>query len=144
MFEWVAGFAILAFIPMWIGVNYFNYRFGGWASLGKVYRFSGSFNGDRWRRQWVRTVSDYTCVTVGANTHGLYCSVPSLFRAGHPPLFIPWSDISVSLDKGFLFTYLGFRLRRAPGIPFRISKSLGQEIARAAGSAWPGEDALPR
>ena len=87
----------------------------------------------RWR------VNYGNILTVGANARGLYLAVFLLFRMAHPPLFIPWTDISVRLHKGRLTTYVELGFRRAPGVPFRVSERLGRLIAASAGRGWPGE-----
>ena len=88
-----------AFVGLWIGVSLSVARLGGWATLATFYCFSGSFNGDCWRFQsgelrW--KIGYNNGLTVGANPTGLYLSVFFLFRLGHPDLFVPWADISVT------------------------------------------------
>jgi hypothetical protein len=74
------------------------------------------------------------CLTIGANPTGLYLSVFFLLRFGHPNLFIPWADISVTASKRvFLSIYTEFRFRQTPMIRFRVSERLEQRIAKAAG-----------
>jgi hypothetical protein len=134
-FAALIGFLIILFI--------FIARISDWATLASFYRFSGSFMGERWRFQSadLRWKMGYNnCLTIGANGSGLYLSVFFLFRLGHSNLFVPWADISVSIKRGFFHTLMEFRFRQAPTIPFRVSERLGQRIAKAAGSAWPGEN----
>ena len=38
-------------------------------------------------------------LTVGVNPAGLYLAVMPLFRPGHPPLFIPWPDVTVGSEQ---------------------------------------------
>ena len=126
---------------LWIGVTVLIARLSGWATLADVYRFSEHFNGYRWRfqRAQMRWGMSYNGLTVGMNEKGLYLSVFFLFRMGHPPLFIPWRDISVSVKQGLLGSYMEFRFRRALFVPFWVTEGLGRGIARLAGDAWPGE-----
>jgi len=134
----------LAFISFWIGISFLVAHIGGWTNLGTFYRLSGSFNGECWRFQsaglrW--KVGYNNCLTVGVNPSGLYLSVFFLFRIGHPNLFIPWADISVTWGKrGLLSIYTEFRFRQAPTIPFRVNERLAQRIMESAGSSWPGKD----
>ncbi len=135
---------LVGFVGLWIAISYLVARLGGWAKLATFYRFSGPFDGQCWRFQSaeLRWKMGYNnCLTVGANSAGLYLSVLFLFRLGHPGLFIPWTDISITPGKrGFWSIYREFRFRQAPMIPFRISQRLAQRIKESAGSAFPVED----
>jgi hypothetical protein len=68
------------------------------------------------------------CLTVGANNSGLYLAVFPLFRVGHPPLLIPWVDISTSKSKRFWFSYLDFKFTQAPTVTFKIPEQLGTTL----------------
>lgn len=75
------------------------------------------------------------CLTLGASDSGLYIStVFPLSVFAHPPLFVPWTDISVKPVKGIIFTYAGFRFRGAPGVPFIVSAGLAEEIIGLSGA----------
>jgi hypothetical protein len=126
-----------AFVGLWVGISLLIARIGGWSTLATFYRLSGSFSGDCWRFQsgefrWKMGYNN--CLSIGSNESGLHLSVFYLLRLGHPDLFIPWADISVTASKrGFLSIYTEFRFRQAPMIPFRVSERLAQRIAKAAG-----------
>jgi hypothetical protein len=133
------------FLPViagiWIALSIALSRAGGWAALAAAYRASEAFEGERWRLQsaGMRWGTNYgSCLTVGADARGLYLAVLFLFRIGHPPLLIPWTDISVSVTKRLAFAYLEFGFLRAPGVPLRIGERLGRRLAAAAGRSWPG------
>jgi len=115
-------------------------RISGWSTLATFYRFSESFMGECWRFQSAEMrwkVGYNNCLTIGASASGLYISIFFLFRFGHPPLFVPWSEISVNMKKSFFRKYMEFQFQKAPMIPFRVSERLGQRLAKAAGNAWP-------
>jgi hypothetical protein len=79
-----------------------------------------------------------SCVNVGVNQNGLYLSVVFLFRLGHPPLFIPWPDISATKKRGFFFFKLvELRFAKCPRIPFVISQRLMDKISDALGGVSP-------
>ncbi len=137
-----------AFVGLWAGIMLVVSWLGGWAELARVYRPPRPFNGRRW---WFQSASmryrlNYgLCLIVGANAQGLSLSILLPFRPGHPPLFVPWSDITVASQKSRAFPYslLGFgyvelRFRRAPSVPLRIMQGLGRRLAQSAGPAWPG------
>ena len=132
---------VLAGVGFWIGIGLLIARIGGWAALAAAYSHSGEFQGERLRFQTaqVRWGTNYGgCLTIGANHRGLFLSVLFLFRIGHPPLFIPWTDISVSDPKGRWFSYVELRFRRAPSIPLRVSEQLTRWLADRAATSWPG------
>jgi len=117
-------------------------RISGWSALANFYRFPGEFVGQKWRFQsaQLRWYMGYNnCLTIGANESGLFLSVFFLLRIGHPTLFIPWEDVSVTMKKGTWGKYSELRFRRAPTIPFRMSGKLSDKIAEVAGRMWPEE-----
>jgi hypothetical protein len=60
-------------------------------------------------------------------------------RVAHPPLFIPWREISVSRKKVWWINQVRFCLGRELKIPLTIRDSLAQKLQSAAGSSWPVE-----
>ncbi|NDQ57712.1 MAG: hypothetical protein GZ088_11630 [Acidipila sp.] len=113
----------------------------GWHELAGEYPLSGTFHGQRWRfrsanMRWGTRYGN--CLTFGADQTGLFVSVVFPFRFGHPPLSIPWSEISVRPMRYFFISERAeFRFRRAPSIPFYVSPALAEDLRAAAGSAWP-------
>ena len=120
----------------------------GWSLLAKVYKSSEPFDGQFWNCQsgqiGVRDELDSSleglfpyrsCLNIGANRSGLYLSIFILFRLWHPPLFIPWSDVTVSSEEGFLGRRMKFSFRQVPLVSLHISERVGQEIVKYA--EWP-------
>ena len=143
IFDLPIEFFPVLFVPMWVLVCLLVARIGGWSLLAEIYRSSEPFEGSKWRFQsaQMRWWMNYNnCLTVGTNSRGLYLATFLLFRPGHPPLFVPWTDVSVNRRPGILFTYWDFRFRRAPDLSFRINDRLKERIAGAAGRSWPGLD----
>jgi hypothetical protein len=52
----------------------------------------------------------------------------SLFHVGHLPIFIPWSDITVSEKKSFFTMMTEFRFSRVAGAYLRVSPKLADQI----------------
>ena len=72
----------------------------------------------------MRRATNYgNCVTVKANPLGLGFSVPFLFRIGHPPLLIAWSDITTHRvrRRRFFPSLIELRFRLEPSIPVRVN-----------------------
>ena len=134
----------VAFPDLWVAISFFIAGVGGWAALVRAFRRHEPLPRDRWDFQsggmrWWTTYS--SVLTVGANPRGLFLSVTlPLFRVGHPPLFIPWTEISSSgLSGRWLWRWVELRLGRELAIPFRISPGLVERLKTAAGPAWPRE-----
>ena len=62
-----------------------------------------------------------------------------LLRIGHPPLRIPWADITPHAVKAGWVRRVDFELARAPRTALRITPRLARELAQAAGDSWPGD-----
>jgi hypothetical protein len=75
---------------------------------------------------------------MGGDVGGFYLTSIFLFRLGHPPLFIPWTEIGVGKSRWLDF-YLPVTLTlgRAEQVPFRISRRTARKLRVAAGTAWP-------
>ena len=112
----------------WVAIMFAIARIGGWSDLARVYRASGRFHGTRWRCEFfaMRYYCGYGFVTVGASAQGLSLSLPALGGLqGHPPLFVPWADVSLAEPehmRAFYSTEL--RFRRVPDVRVRISSAL--------------------
>ena len=139
------AFLVLYVIALWAGVSFVISLIGGWFELGRIYRNSQPFQGQVWNFQdaQLRLMCGYSKIlSVGANVEGLYLSVFIPFRLGHPPLFIPWQDISVRPGRFFWFRVYRFEFRQVPSVRLSLKEKLGMRIQIAAGSAWPGDRAL--
>lgn len=121
---------LFGFIGIWIFVCFLLAQLSGWSRLAVYYRTPTDFSGRKWefqtgRLRWARYRG---CLTIGTNSEYLYLAVFPLFRVGHPPLLIPWSDITTSEHKGGLFSYRDFAFTKAPAIKLRVLQGLGNQI----------------
>jgi hypothetical protein len=138
---------LIAFAGFFAGFSFLISLITGWHELGKIYALSGNFEGKRWHFQNgnMRFGSHYgACLTVGADSTGLLIAVISPLRIGHPPLFIPWSEISV-VDVRYFFALsrTQFRFQKAPKIPLYLRLPFARQLREAAGSSWPGDRGDP-
>ncbi len=127
---------IIGFVGLWIFVCFLLARIGGWSRLATHYRAPADFSGTKWEFQtgymgWARYKG---CLTIGTNREGLYLAVFPLFRVGHPPLLIPWRDITTSEERGWLASYQGFAFAKAPNIQLHVLRELGTRIISAQSS----------
>jgi hypothetical protein len=87
----------------------------------------------------MRTGTNYgNCLIVCANPDGVHLSVFFPFRIGHPPLFVPWPDVSMKEKQAFFFfKQVELRFSKCPSIPFVISRRLMNRISDALGGINP-------
>ena len=123
---------ILIFIALWICVCKLISVFGGWQALSRVYRADSAFND---QKLWLKSVgirrwTNYNnCITLGVNKYELYVSVLPIFRIGHPPLLIPWTDISTeAVARRLLPDLVKFKFAKQPDVPMVFSKRLAERI----------------
>jgi hypothetical protein len=98
------GFLVI-FAVFWCFVCFVLAVIGGWSSLAAYFRTTEVPQGKAFYMQSgkVGVVNYSSCLTIRAAADGLYLAVFPLFRAGHPPLFIPWSEIATFRQKKILF-----------------------------------------
>lgn len=129
---WVLFFPVI-FVGMWTLISYMIATMGGWDTLATLYPCNSKFKGKLFRFSSGRfgAMAGYgSCLTLGSNPQGLYLAVWFPFRIGHPPLFIPWSDITAHNKKLLFFPSVELEFSKSPGNIFRISKSLAEKIAK--------------
>jgi hypothetical protein len=98
------------FVALWLLVSAVISLIGGWTKLAGAFRLGEPFVGQQWKGQsgQMRWIAGYgNCLTVGCNTEGLYLATMPLFRFRHPPLLVPWSEISISQRKFCSFVLSG-------------------------------------
>jgi hypothetical protein len=68
---------------------------GGWRRLAEFYPANDLPAGRRflWQSGSIGWVNYSGCLTIYSGPDGIYLTTMWPFRAGHPPLFIPWSEI---------------------------------------------------
>lgn len=127
--------ALYTLVMYWIALT------SGWRLLAKRFRLQQTFLGEKWTMQSARMrwLTQYNNVlTIGADNTGLFMVPFILFRAWHPALFVPWSEITDVRETQFLFIkFIEMRLGRVEEIPFKVRASLAAQIQAAAGSEWP-------
>jgi len=100
-----AAFFSVMFPTMWLTIGFLIARIGGWGLLAEKYRTDREFPR---RKRWMQSAqmrfgTNYNSVlTLASDSEGIYMRVMSLFRMGHPPLFIPWAEIQVDEPRRWL------------------------------------------
>jgi hypothetical protein len=136
----VADFLLISLI--WLLGSFVVSYIGGWFSLARKFRSRAPFTGSKWGGEsgMMRGFGHYrNCLVIGASPTGLYLAVFFLFRVAHPPLLIPWNEVTLSRGRKFFMNMVRFQLGRENPIPLSIRESLVGKLKAAAGNAWPIE-----
>jgi hypothetical protein len=134
-------FALSDFLFVYLTVSFVIAWWSGWAVLARQFRLRTKFVGSRWSWQSgnMRWLCGYAnCLVFGANPQGLYLATLRFFPLFHPPLFIPWSEISVA-KKSLVFSRIRLRLGREYSIPLSVRERLAEQLKAAAGKGYPTE-----
>lgn len=131
----IVGLAIampLVFVGFWMGVCWLIALVGGWHGLARRYRVHGELGATTQNTSGMLGLVSYNGVLqVGASKDGLDLRMMVLFRAGHPPLRIPWADIRVEDERS---GWLGFltKVRLGPNGPaLRVPSKVWQKLSQA-------------
>ena len=127
---------------VWLFVLNLLSSIGGWRSLAQSYATGVSAQGQTFSFRSARlgSVNYGSCLRFVSGPAGLAIAVLFAFRPGHRPLFVPWSDVSVRLSKGWVFSYTDFYFAKHPGIRLRIHRGLGQQLLAAGGDVVSSSD----
>jgi hypothetical protein len=119
------------FVGGWVGISVLLSWIGGWRELARHYRATLPFTGQRF---WMKSagmrwgVAYSRCLNLGSDSTGLFLSVVPLFRIGQPPLLVPWSDVSISRQRGWLLGGVSLRFNRAPSVSLLIPAKLATRV----------------
>lgn len=129
-------------LPLFVGsftvllllVGAFNSLASGWRLLAARFAYSPEFRGRSWNWQsgQLRWVRYRNCLTLGANRDGLYLAILALFRFRHPPLHIPWKEITITPKRSFFRQGMEFRLGGEEGVPLWVSAALAERLRQAS------------
>lgn len=137
-------------VAVWMFTFTWISKIGGWSKLATKFRAQYPFAGRTWnfRSARMRWGTNYNgCLTVGADQSGLFFTMFSLFRFAHPPLFIPWSEITnEGTQRIFVWNFVQLKLGNEEQLQFTIRESLANDLQMEAGVNWPEvrTDRLPR
>ena len=126
------GFPIV-FAALWTFVCFILSIAGGWARLADRFAASEPPTGQQFTWQTGRVgMSNYNSVlTIHTSPSGLHLAVMVLFRVGHKPLLIPWSEIhGASTWRMFFTEYVTFEIGSPKMAKVRLPKKIfaGQPV----------------
>lgn len=140
----ILAIVVAAYPVFWVGLLKLISLMDGWSRLAKQYRATAPFDGRR-----IRLASGELrggpffgfpcnfglCLTLGSSAEGLILAVALPFRPGHPPLLIPWRDLTVQTEKRWLASYVTFTFEPFRPLRLRISRGLAERLISAAATA---------
>ena len=137
---------VVGFAALWGAILLVLSTLGGWGQLAQRYKRVTTIIGTtRWLqsagiRRYVE-VSYGHCLTVTFNDEGIGLSVLFPFRLGHPPLFIPWSEVRVSqVQRLFIFNFVRLEFLEVSSVRIDVTTKLAANMQKAAGKIWFKQD----
>jgi hypothetical protein len=125
----------VALVLGWVGVSWLISWTGGWGRLARHYRHTTQVE-----KTWHHVRIAYfgwagygNCLTAAATADGLFLAPYLPWRPGHPPLFVPWEDVTVRAVSGILWGYLEFRFVKEPLVTVALPTGLGRRLLADAG-----------
>jgi hypothetical protein len=106
--------------------------------LARHYRLNDEFLGRRWhfrsgfmsRRAFIGVAHYQACLTLGADSDGLFLSTPFLLGPpGHPPLFVPWSEIDATTYGFSFFSIVRLRFQPEHSVSLTLTRRLATRLA---------------
>ncbi|MCA9898847.1 MAG: hypothetical protein H6654_15950 [Ardenticatenaceae bacterium] len=134
----ILGF-LVTFPLFWSTIVYLISRLGGWGSMAEAYPYREPLAAHCYALQGAilrYSFSYRNVVKICADAEGVYFSVLFLFRPGHAPFFVPWTEISGTKKQYFLFPVVDLRFQRTPNLPFRIYKRTADQLVGVANGRW--------
>lgn len=98
----MSGFGtVLLSIAIIAGTLWVIARMGGWADLGRHYTHKFTPTQHRnWRSVGLQFGGYNNCVKIGVDKRALYLALPKWLSFFHPPLAIPFSELTLELKDG--------------------------------------------
>ena len=129
------GWALIVGIPATTLLG----RWSGWRRLAGLYPERPVHRGRRFRCGLIMRVTWYRGgARLTADDSHLHFSVWPLYRPGHRPFSVPWSDVSVSRDEWPWLPFKGLPVMRLtlakdPSLRILVQMSIGEGIVAASG-----------
>lgn len=133
--DWLPPYFVL-FIPIifpawWIVIMCLIAFLGGWRRLAKTYAARAEPSGEKLRFQSMRLgLTRYNgALTFVFAAQGLYMAAWGIFRPGHTPLLIPWSDIRYAGAKKIVWvTFEVFEIKANPPVTLQLLPKVAAKL----------------
>ena len=123
------------FVALWVGVGFLLAATGGWQTVAAHYPLVGDAPPPvkRFGVAEFGLVAYNRCLKLGANQRGLYFGAILLFRAGHAPFFVPWTDVTARATRRWFRAVIELRFARTPDIAVRLPRAAAEALFRQGG-----------
>ncbi len=128
---------LVGFVALWLLIFRVAAWWGGWNLLAQSYPAGLPLTGERLRMRsaQLRAGCNYNnCITFVSSAAGLQLSMPLPFRFAHPPVFLPWSELSARREQRWLVELVVLRARRVPDVPIKLRARLAERLLAHAGA----------
>lgn len=133
--DYLAVLIPIAFVLFWIFISMIIAAMSGWRVLTVAFtKQSEPYGATQTAGPFFNTVyMRFRCqysgvIRMTAADDALYLSVLGVFRAGHPPLRIPWTEIKISRTSRGWRSVVLLTLGNREGIPMRISERMARKL----------------
>lgn len=131
---------------MVVGILYLGSRLSGWHQVARCYPAFNSYQGE-----WIgrdleamavrfNNADSENAIHLGADRQGLYFSMGIMFRPFHPPIFVPWNDVTGMGIKEVPWlkkmNLIKFTFELIPDIPVYVDTDTAREIEKLSQGRW--------
>jgi len=144
--DWLTVLLAPGVIVGWFAVIGLLSWSGGWSRLARVYRdeMSELTDGHTWRMQSVslRGWCGYNnCINIEATAKGLKIAPWFIMRPGHPPLFLPFDEMTSSSRTMLGVGLEQVRMQQEPAISIDFRRTFVDSLRQELGDVWPEDSA---
>lgn len=103
---------VVVFVVFWQTIVWLIGQIGGWRGLAQHFATDRQLTGDSfgWKTVWIGWLGSYrSSVNIIVSYEGVYLRPIFFFRAGHPPLLIPWEAVT-SIEETDMSIFSSTRL----------------------------------
>ncbi|MGZ3690117.1 MAG: hypothetical protein ACXVAX_01355 [Pseudobdellovibrio sp.] len=112
-------------------------RMLGWYTLSQAYPYQPPSPGHKtWKFCSIPNLTLRNCVHVTIDQSGIYFEMVFLFRFGNPPIFVPWSDLSIQTASFIAIRTSKLTFKKAPSVSMQFYKLTSNKFAEYAGELW--------
>ncbi|MFT5196391.1 MAG: hypothetical protein ACI85U_003423 [Candidatus Promineifilaceae bacterium] len=132
---------IICFGGFWSFIVFITSRIGGWHTVAQQYAGEMSYFSQQftWRSARFGFMNYKSVLTFSVSDEELGIAVLFLYRIGHAPLKIPWSEVHGIEKSPFIFPEVHLTFLHSPNKVLKIRKGLAEQIENAAGGNWTFE-----
>ncbi len=133
---------VIAIPTVWCLVVWAIAKVSGWQQIARSYPMTQKIPNEKTiglQSLRIGLFSQYNnSITYGFSDQGMSLQVLSIFRLGHPPIFIPWEDLLAQETRIFkTFPMIRLILVKEPNRKLFLRPKQVERFAKLAGDYWP-------